>query len=362
MVRAGDGYELRIGALERSFTYRVSAGPAVSRAYAVTALHPSRVQRIELHYDYPSFTGLKPRAETDGGDVYGPAGTRVRLVVHTDKPVATGRLAFSEGKPGLPLARVNDRTLESTITVKEEAAYRVGLVDPDGLASEGIEYFVRVMDDRPPEIHILRPSGDTQITPLEEVPIEARADDDFGIASLDMVYSVGGGAEKVVPFTTLGGTPIARIGSRMLAAEDLGVKPGDVIAYYARARDIPRGKQSTLARSEMFFLEVKPFNEEYSLAQSQASMAGAAGQQLEGLISSQKEIISATWNLERRSTAGRSAADIKNVADAQAELKGARRTGRRHLAVAPPHRPGPDADHARPVRGATATACRRSGA
>ena len=78
--------------------------------------------------------------------------------------------------------------------MKEEAAYRVGLVDPDGLSSEGIEYFVRVMDDRPPDVHILRPSGDTGITPLEEVPIEARADDDFGIASLDMVYSVSGGA------------------------------------------------------------------------------------------------------------------------------------------------------------------------
>jgi hypothetical protein len=322
MVRAGEGYELRIGALERSFKYTVTVGPAASRAYSVTALHPSRVQRIELHYDYPSFTGLKARSEADGGDVYGPAGTRVRLVVHTDKPVSTGSLAFSEGKPGVPLARVNDRTLESTITVNEEGAYRVGLVDPDGLSSEGIEYFVRVMDDRPPDVHILRPSGDTGITPLEEVPIEARADDDFGIASLDMVYSVSGGAEKVVPFTSLGGTSIARIGSRMLAVEDLRVKPGDVIAYYARARDIPRGKQSTLSRSEIFFLEVKPFNEEYSLAQSSAMGAGAGQQQLEGLISSQKEIISATWNLERRSTAGRSAADIKNIADAQAELKG----------------------------------------
>src|SRR5206468_637256 len=99
MVRAGDGYELRIGALERSFRYKVTAGPAASRAYSVTALHPSLVQRIELHYDYPSFSGLKPRAEADGGDVYGPAGTRVRLVVHTDKPVSTGNPAFSEGKP-----------------------------------------------------------------------------------------------------------------------------------------------------------------------------------------------------------------------------------------------------------------------
>src|SRR5262249_4191288 len=217
MTRSADRYELRINALERSFKYRVTAGPAASRIYGVTALFPARVQRIELHYDYPSFTGLKPRDERDGGDVYAPAGTRVRLVVHTDKPVSDGALAFSQGKPGVPLARVSERALESTRTVQEEAAYRVGLSDADGLRSEGTEYFVRVMDDRPPEVHILRPTGDQGVTPLEEVPIEARADDDFGIESLDMVYSVSGGPEKIVPFTSFGGTPIARIGSRTLA-------------------------------------------------------------------------------------------------------------------------------------------------
>ena len=320
MAAGADGYELRINAVDRSFKYTVTAGPATSRSYAVTALFPARVQRIELHYDYPSFSGLKPRDERDGGDVYAPAGTRVRLVVHTDKPIANGSLAFSEGKAAVALTRAGDRALQSTLTVKEEGAYRVALVDTDGLRSDGTEYFVRLMDDRPADVHILRPSGDQGVTPLEEVPIEARADDDFGIESFDMVYSVSGGPEKVVPFTSLGGTATARIGSRMLAVEDLRVKPGDVIAYYARARDVAHAKASTLSRSEIFFLEVKPFNEEYSLAQSQA-MAASTGTQLEGLISAQKEIISATWNLERRASAGRSATDIKGVADAQAELK-----------------------------------------
>ena len=365
MERAGDRYELRIASLDRSFKYSVTAGPAKSSAYRVTALFPPHVQRIELHYDYPSFTGLKPREERDGGDVYGPAGTRVRVVVHADKPVAAGRLAFSAGQglPGVALSPASERSLESTLTVKNEASYRVALVDADGLRSEGVEYFIRIMDDRPPVVHILRPSGDQQITPLDEVPIEVRADDDYGIASLDMVYSVGGGPEKVVPFSTLGGTELARIGSRMLAAEDLKVKPGDVIAYYARARDVARAKQSTVARSEMFFLEVKPFNEEYSLAQSQAGMSAATGNQIEGLIAAQKEIISATWNLERRSGAGRSASDIKDVAAAQAELKtraeqaaGANRQRRRiggqpFLQIGlPPARPQSPAGAEDPVR------------
>ena len=86
----------------------------------------------------------------------------------------------------------------------------------------------------------------------------------------------------------------------------------------------------------MFFLEVKPFTEEFVQAQSQAMGGGGQSTQIDALIAAQKEIINATWNLERRSAAGRSAEDIKAVGDAQAELKtraeqiagGARRGGR----------------------------------
>ena len=94
------------------------------------------------------------------------------------------------------------------------------------------------MDDRPPAVRILRPTGDQGITPLEEVAIEARADDDYGIAQFELVYTVAGRRREDVPFTQRLGTDVARIGTQLLAAEDLGVQPGDVITYYARARDV----------------------------------------------------------------------------------------------------------------------------
>ena len=321
MEPVSDGsYAVTVPRVDRSFAYHVSAGRAVSSSYSVTALVPPHVQRIDLRYEYPSFTGLGSHEERDGGDVFAPAGTRVRLRVVTDKPVRSGHLTMSAGKPALDLAPVDVRTLESTFTLREDGGYRVALSDADGLTSDGTEYFIRLMDDRPAEVHLLRPMGDQQITPLEEVTIEARADDDYGIAAFDLVYAVAGGKEKIVPFTTLGGTNVSRVGSRLLAAEDLGVKPGDVITYYARARDVAHAKPSTLSKSEIFFLEVKPFNEEYSMAQSQA-MAAATGTELESLIAAQKDIISATWNLERRSGAGRSASDLKAISEAQSELK-----------------------------------------
>ncbi|MGH9329589.1 MAG: hypothetical protein ACRD09_04035, partial [Vicinamibacterales bacterium] len=58
-------------------------------------------------------------------------------------------------------------------------------------------------------------------------------------------------------------------------------------------------------------------------AQSQAMAGGAgAGAGLEALIAAQKDIINATWNLDRRARAGRSEQDVRAVGKAQAELRG----------------------------------------
>ncbi len=319
MRRDGDEFEFAFDSVDRSFTYTVAAGAARSSSYTVTALVAPRVRQIDLDYTYPAFTGLKPRTEMDGGDIYAPAGTRVRLRIRTDKPVADGEIATSSA--GVALRRAGDCLLEGDLVLTKDDSYRLRLLDDDGLRTSGdTEYFIRLMDDRPPNVRILRPSADQPITPLEEVVIEARADDDYGIAAFDLVYAVAGGPAHTVRFDPTTGTSVEKIGSRLLQAEDLGVQPGDVITYYARVRDVPRGKRSTETRSEIFFLEVKPFNEEFVAAQSQAS-SGASSADLEGLVAAQKEIISATWNIERRSAAGRSADDVSAVAKAQAELK-----------------------------------------
>jgi hypothetical protein len=346
MTAVGDAFEYSIAAVDRTFSYSVTAGQARSPDYTVTALFPPRVTRIDLSYAYPSFAGLAPRDEQDGGDIYAPAGTRVRVRIHTSKAVTRGELTLA-GAPAIALRPSGDAVVEADVILAGDDSYRVQLADEDGLQSRGdSEYFIRLMNDRPPDVRILRPSADQQITPLEEIVVEARADDDYGIAEFDLVYAVGGGGERTVQFKRVTGTPVERVGSTLLSAEELGVKPGDVISYYARARDVGRGKRPTQATSDMFFLEVKPFSEEFVSAQSQAG--GQGGAQIDSLVEAQKQIIASTWNIERRSPAGRSAEDVRTVAAAQLTLKtraeqvssrGARRFGR----VPAPQRstPGP---------------------
>lgn len=321
MHPSGEVFEFAFESVDRSFTYKVRFASASSPEYTVTALFPPRVRRIDVEYQYPSFSGLKPRTDEDAGDIYAPAGTRVRLRIEADKAIASGDLSLSGGSTALSVD--GDRTLQAELVLARDDSYRIRLLDRDGLRSDGdSEYFIRLMDDRPPDVRILRPSADQSITPLEEVSIEARAEDDYGISRLDLVYSVAGGKERTVPFAATTGTETQRTGSYVLAAEDLQVRPGDVITYYARARDVGRGKRPTETKSDIFFLEVRPFNAEFEAAQSQAAGgAGSGDPQLDALIAAQKEIISATWNVERRAAAGRSEADIEAIAQAQADLR-----------------------------------------
>ena len=241
--------------------------------------------------------------------------------MHADKLVRDAALTLGGGE-SIALS-MRGGALQGELTITEDGSYRVALTDPEGYTNPGdTEYFIRTLQDRPPDVRIVRPASDRQVTPLEEVAIEAHADDDFGVAALDLVYTTAGSAEKSVPFTRSGASTSVT-GRRTLYLEDLDVKPGDVVAYYARARDLSRGTRSNEARSDIFFLEVTPFEEEFVASQSQGAGGGGNNQGLEELIQAQKDIITATWNLDRRGreARGRSQDDIRAVGRGQRDVQ-----------------------------------------
>jgi hypothetical protein len=317
-------FRLSLPSLTSSFRYKVLAGSAASSAFDVAVVRPPRVARIDVEYSYPPALRLAARVEEDGGDIYGPEGTKVKVKIHTDAPAATGQMLLG-GDKRLNLSVESPTVMSGSLEITDNGSYRVALANADGMTSRGdTEYFIRILDDRPPEVHVVRPASDRRVTRLEEVEIAAEAQDDFGVASLDLVYAVRGGAEKVVP---LGIPPHSTsvTGHYVMYLEDIDVSPGDFVSYYVRARDVARGKRASESRSDIFFLEVKPFEEEFTLAQTQAAMGGGSGNpQLDDLVAAQKEIVVATWKLDRRSRDARGAqseADIRAVAKSEADLK-----------------------------------------
>ena len=68
MDATGGEYRVVMPPVTADFTYHVTAATLVSAEYSVTALFPPRVGQIDVAYQYPAFTQLPPRVETDGGD------------------------------------------------------------------------------------------------------------------------------------------------------------------------------------------------------------------------------------------------------------------------------------------------------
>jgi hypothetical protein len=319
---SGGGFGLALPPASSSFRYRVVAGARLSPTYEIKVAHAPRVTRIDVDYTYPAALALEPRTEEDGGDIYAPAGTDVRVRIQTDRPAKSGRMSLGDGKQ-IALAASSPTSLTASLKVTSDDSYRIALADAEGFANPGdTEYFIRMLEDRPPDVRILAPAADKSVTRLEEVDIEAQADDDYGIASLDLVYSVRGGPDTVVPIGA-GRHATSVTGRHTLYLEDLDVHPGDFVSYYVRARDITRGSRSNEAKSDIFFLEVKPFEQEFRLAQSQ-SQAGGGGSSVDDLVTAQKEIVVATWKLDRRAQAAKGARpeqDIRAVSRAEGDLK-----------------------------------------
>ena len=268
------GFSVLARSVDRTFRYRVTAGSRRSEDFTVTALLAPRVTRIDLHYEYPAYTSLAPREERDGGDIYAPAGTKVRVRVHADKPIASGKMVFAQATPGvkgqprsIPAActDVTDQVLEGELVLARDDSYRIR---PDRSRWAPLVRRNRVFPARDGRPSAGRAHPASRRRPADHA---ARGGRDRGARRRRLRHRRASswstpwrdGEPKVVPFARGTGPTLAQAGTHTLAAEDLGVQPGDVITYYARARDVGRGKRPTETRSDMFFLEVRPFSEEF---------------------------------------------------------------------------------------------------
>ena len=98
------------------------------------------------------------------------------------------------------------------------------------------------------------------------------------------------------------------------------------VVLRARAGHHAAAARPNEGRSDIFFLEVRPYEQEFALAQSQ-SMAGAGySGSIDDLVNAQKQVVVATWKLDRRGARAASGArgrqqDIRAIGRSEAELK-----------------------------------------
>lgn len=284
-----------------SMEYRVEHEVLETPTFRIQVIPRPVAERIDLLYDFPAYTGRAPELVSDGGDIAAVKGTRVEVRVTPTSPVHRGRLVL-DGERQLELSPAEDGSLRATLEVERDGRYRVELEAGDyGMAPASPEHAIVAHADSLPTISLLAPGRDVRVTSIEEIAIDARADDDVAVRDLELVLSVNGGADEIVRLGDGSGARPTIEGTLELYLEERGLAPGDLIAYYARTRDAADDPEREVT-SDIFFMDVRPFAMTYRRASGAggASGGGRAGAQAEESLSAQqRSLVVALFKLVR---------------------------------------------------------------
>jgi len=294
--------------------YRVEYGTHHTRDYKIGVYDFPALTRADATLSYPAYTGLTNQTIRDTLRVSAVEGTRLTYTLQLNKPVVSARFIGKAATLALevdtnPVARLNEFPLT------HNARYSLELVDADGRANKfPAEFSLVALPDRPPEVKVVFPRGDQRVSSLQELEVEGEAKGEFGLLQYGIGYSVGGAEPHYV---TLGQTVPANVKSQFtnqLAMESLGVTVDQLVSYFAWADDHGPDGKTRRTFSDMFFAEVRPFEEIFrndqsgeSENQNQNQGGQGGGNQRTRLADLQKQIVIATWKLQQEKEGATSA-------------------------------------------------------
>ena len=327
MTPEGDSsaYVVRLFDVTQRTEYYVETGGVRSPTYRIDVTDLPYSKRIDLEYRYPAYTGRRPEIVENGGDIAALRGTHVAVRVTPTRPTRGGRLVVEGGAP-VPLTADSAGVLVGVLRVDKAGFYKVELEGPNGrMLRASLDYTIDVLDDRPPSVRFSKPGRDMKVTAVEEVFVEAVAQDDYGVASLELLYSVNGGPEqRRVLAGSSGRGSRETSGSHTFLLEEVKLEPGDVIAYYARATDNNRVGTPQTASTDIYFLQIRPFAQDYRQQQGGGGGGGGGGDDPGKLSQQQRQIVAGTFKTERdRKTtpAKQFQEDVTTIALAQSRVR-----------------------------------------
>lgn len=295
---SSNSFETLLFDLQGAREYYVRSGPVESGRHRIEVVPRPTVERIDLRYAYPARTGRAPELIRDSGPIRAVRGTQVEIRAVPDRPLPHGELVL-DGERRLPM-KVIAGELHAVLDLQRSGSYRIELpVGATGRTAASAEYAIEVHEDDRPEVALTAPGRDARVTPIEEIGIGVRASDDVAVHDLEIVLNINGVEERIVRFATDPAVPTEVAGTHVLALEELGLQPGDLISYHARARDAGDDPER-LVTTDLYFMDVRPF--ELNFRRAQGGGGGGAGGQGQGedeLTAQQRSLVVALFKVQR---------------------------------------------------------------
>ncbi len=311
--------------IRSSLRYHAESKGVRSPDYAIRVRDVARVERMTLTYNFPPYSGMKPQVVENEGDISALKGTRIDLKIHLSRSAQSARLLF-DNQSTLDLKQSGAQEFSGSFALQRSGSYVVQVAEGrDKNIAASPEYGMEAIEDAVPKVTITRPMRDVRATSVEEVFSEIKAEDDIGVSKVELHYSVNGAPEKVLNLNSGKALGPSVTGSHTFFLEEFGLQPGDVISYYGKAFDNNDVTGPGVSSSDMYFIQIRPFEQKYVQNQEGTPPGGGQGEEgQEALSKQQKEIISATFKLIRekdRMASKEYLDDLKSLALVQSRLQ-----------------------------------------
>ncbi len=309
------------------FTYRLEYRGERTRDFKVTVYEHPRLVRSDVDLNFPDYTKLPPKHIEDTRRVSAVEGTRLDFALQLNKPVKSAKLVSRDPKQKatIDLAVSPDKAVASlpAFVPAKSGTYELQLVDDEGRANKiASNFIIDVQPNRTPEIRLTSPRGDVRPSALEEVTFDGTVWDDFGTPAYGIAYALAGAEPKFIELGKDGGPKEKRPLQHLLNLEELKAKPDDLISWFAWADDIGPDGKVRRTNGDLYFAEVRPFDEIFREAQNMegGGGGGGGGQEQRKITELQKQIINATWKLKRDGANSGYKADVKVVLESQQQV------------------------------------------
>jgi hypothetical protein len=255
-----DRYGFTVEQLTTVLDYRVSWGDWSTPVFSLTPVMFPVAGEFAVRYVYPSYTGIGERVVKGDPHLSGLIGTRVEIRARLNKTVREASLQTDDG--GRYPALAGKDTITSQLIIKKTTRYRLLLTDDAGMTDpEPPVYDITVVPDLRPAVELLSPNEDLVVSQKSEVPLVLRAEDDFGLQKIELVYARG---EKTVRVPVFSGTARGnRVYEYPWDLSKLELKPGEIVRYYIEALDNDTVAGPKSAVTPVLSIEVTDYEKEH---------------------------------------------------------------------------------------------------
>ena len=285
--------------------YRVAYQGKQTRDFKVTVYEHPRLERANARVTPPSYTRLPEKEIPDTRRVSTVEGSRVAWELLLNKPVRSA-VFVSRDLQEYPLVVSTNlaRAEFAGYLLLTNQTWDLRLVDRDGRSNKvSAQFVMEALANRRPEIKIASPRGDQKASPIEEVTFQAENSDDFGLLGYGVAYQTPGSPEQRIGVVTNTALNEKRTLAHLLRLEEMKLEAGSLVSWHFWADDVGPDGKPRRTTSDLFFTEVRPFEQIFRKAEGggEGEPPPPGQQQSEKLLEIQKQVISATFKLQQQS-------------------------------------------------------------